>query len=109
MRGKYGEVFKFQPALQHDRWYCVETYCKLNTPGIDGRLGKKDGVLRAWIDGRLAFEKTDIRFRDVDWLRIETLWMNVYHGGTRPAPGDLHLYIDNVIIARQPIGLLKEQ
>ena len=58
-------------------------------------------------DGRLAFEKTDIRFRDVDKLKIEQIWMNVYHGGTKPSPYDQHLFIDNVVIAKKYIGLRK--
>jgi hypothetical protein len=107
MKGKYGEVLKFTPPLQYDRWYCVEMYCKLNTPGKDGRPGNKDGVLKTWIDGKPAFERTDLRFRDVGRLKIESVWVNVYHGGTRPAPEDLHLYLDDLVIAHQPIGPAK--
>ena len=104
MRGKYGNTWKFKPPLQYDRWYCVEMYCKLNTPGKEVEPGRNDGILRAWIDGQLAFEKTDIRFRDVGKLKIDSVWVNVYHGGTTPAPRDLHLYLDNMVIARRPIG-----
>jgi hypothetical protein len=107
MRGKYGEHWSFQPRLEHGRWYCVEEYCKLNTPGEEGQPGKRDGILRGWIDGRPAFEKTDIRFRDVPALKIEEVWINVYHGGATPVPReDIHLYLDNVVISRQPIGPL---
>jgi hypothetical protein len=56
------------------------------------------------VDGKLVFEKTDIRFRDVPDLHIETLWMNVYHGGTKAADRDISLYIDNVVIAKKYIG-----
>jgi hypothetical protein len=106
MRGKYGENFRFSPRLEHGQWYCVEQYCQLNTPGDTGSRGQSDGILRGWIDGQLAFEKTDIRFRDVDALKIEEVWINVYHGGETPVPNqDIHLYIDNLIIARGPIGL----
>jgi hypothetical protein len=105
MRGKYGEHWQFTPRLAHGRWYCVEEYCKLNTPGAGGERGAKDGVVRGWIDGQLAFEKTDIRFRDVDTLKIEEVWVNVYHGGATAVPKeDIHLYIDNLVIARKPIG-----
>jgi len=107
MRGRYGENWRFQPRLQHGQWYCVEQYCKLNTPGQDGARGKNDGILRGWIDGQLAFEKTDVRFRDVDSLKIEEVWVNVYHGGETPVPSeDIHLYLDDLVIARQPIGPL---
>ncbi len=102
MKGQYGDVWIWQKDylgyLENNRWYSVEQYLKLNTPG------KKDGILRAWIDGRLAFEKTDIRFRKVKNLKIEQIWMNVYHGGKLPSPYDQHLFIDNVVIAKKYIG-----
>jgi hypothetical protein len=66
--------------------------------------GKNDGILRGWVDGRLAFEKTDVRMRDVSELKIERIWINIYHGGTWTADTDDHLFIDNVVIAKQYIG-----
>ncbi len=103
MKGKYGSHFEFTPKLVHGRWHTVKMHCKLNTPGVDGGRGRNDGVLRGWIDGRLAFEKTDLRFRDVASLKIENIWMNVYHGGATPVPNqDIHLYLDNVVISREP-------
>ena len=102
MEGRYGNIWLWQDDyrgfLETDRSYSIEQHVKLNTPG------EKNGVLRAWVDGRLAFQKSDIRFRNVDKLKIEQVWMNVYHGGTRPSPYDQHLYIDNVVIARSYIG-----
>ena len=107
MPGTYGDIWIWENGyrgfLQNNRWYAVEQHLKLNRPG------EKDGVLRAWVDGRLAFEKSDIRFRHSDRLKIEQVWMNVYHGGTKPSPYDQHLYIDNVVIARQYIGPMKAQ
>jgi len=98
----YGDVWHWERAqlgvLQNNRWYCLEQQVKLNTPG------RKDGIFRAWIDGVLAFEKTDVRLRDVPHLRIQKIWMNVYHGGTEVSPHDQHLYIDNVVVARRYIG-----
>jgi len=102
MRGRYGSSWdwgiKDRGVLRHERWYCVQEYCRLNTPG------RRDGVLRAWIDGQPAFEKTDIRFRDVPDLKIEQIWFNVYHGGSWVPKADIHVYFDNVVIARKPIG-----
>ena len=73
----------------------------MNTPTLN------DGVLRAWVDGRLAFEKTDLRFRDIEALKVEEVWMNVYHGGTAPSPHDQHLYVDNLVIASSYIGPMR--
>ena len=99
MRDKYGDDLIFTPRLEHGRWYRVEMHCKLNTPG------RNDGVLRGWIDGAPAFERSDLRFRDVDSLKIEEVWVNVYHGGEEPVPGkDIHLDLDNLVISRRPIA-----
>lgn len=85
-------------ALEKNRWYAVEQQVRMNTPG------EKNGVLRAWIDGQLVFDKTNLRYRDTPELRIESVWMNVYHGGTQPAHKDLTLFIDNVVVAKKYIG-----
>jgi hypothetical protein len=87
--------------LENNRWYAVEQYVKLNNPGV------RDGVVRAWIDGRQVLEKTTILFRHTRDLKIENVWMNIYHGGTTTSPLDMALYIDNVVIARRYIGPIK--
>jgi hypothetical protein len=102
MRGRYGSNWVWdrdeRGFLENNRWYCIEQYVKLNTPG------QSDGILRGWVDGELAFEKTDIRFRSVDRLKIEAVWINVYLGGTWTAEQDHHLYLDEVVISKRPIG-----
>lgn len=84
--------------LENYRWYCIEQYVKLNTPG------KNDGILRAWVNGKRVLDKRDIRFRDTAQLKIERVWMNVFHGGTTASHQDQHLYIDNIVVAHQYIG-----
>lgn len=107
MEGSYGDVFIWNEnwgaegyggILQRNHWYCLEQYLRMNT------VGQHDGVLRAWVDGRLSFERTDFSYRTVESLLIEEIWLNVYHGGTDPSPYDQHLYIDNIVIAASYIG-----
>lgn len=102
MEGQFGDNENYLDhcggVLDKNRWYSVEQYVQLNTPG------ENDGIIRAWVDGRLVEEKTDWRWRDVDTLRIEEVWMNVYHGGTDTAPQDLVLYIDNVVVSHAYVG-----
>jgi hypothetical protein len=102
MKGRYGSNWTWDREnrghLENNRWYCIEQYAKMNTPG------KNDGILRGWVDGQPAFEKTDVRMRDADTLRIEAVWLNLYLGGSWVAKSDHHLYIDNVVIAREYIG-----
>ena len=104
MEGTYGDIHLYTDGcrglIDRNRWYSVEQYVRLNTPE------NNDGVIRAWIDGRMAYEKTDWRFRTVDTLRIEQIWMNVYHGGSATVDRDVHLFVDNVVIAQQYVGPL---
>ncbi len=106
MEGQYGDVVLWtmdcRGVLERNRWYSVEQYLKMNTPG------QSDGVIRAWIDGRLAYEATDWKFRTVDSLKIEQVWMDFYHGGAGVPDHDIHLYIDNVVIATRYIGPMAE-
>ncbi len=98
----YGQHFVWEindrGYLEKNRWYCVEMYIKLNTPK------KNDGILRGWIDGDPAYERTNLRFRDTPDLKIETIWLNLYHGGSPAAPSDQVMFIDNIVIAREYIG-----
>jgi Disaggregatase related repeat len=89
--------------LLRNQWYCIEQYFRVNT------VGASDGEIKTWVDGELAFHRTGIRVRDIPDIKIEKVWMSVYHGGTSPAGEDLHLYIDNVVIARRYIGPLRTQ
>lgn len=102
MSGSYGEHWLWSRGalgvLTNNRWYAIEQFVKLNTPG------RPDGILRVWIDGRLALERRNIQYRNTADLKIDRIWMNVYHGGTSAAPTPLHLFIDNVVIAKKYIG-----
>lgn len=87
-------------VLRKNRWYAIEQHVRLNTPG------KADGVFEAWVDGRLVYRNLAVLYRDVPELRIETAWMNLYHGGSKPAAADMTAYIAAVVIARSYIGPL---
>lgn len=88
--------------LARNRWYSVEQYVQMNDPG------KANGILRAWIDGYLVFERTDLGFRNTPEIRIENAWFNVYHGGLAKPPSEMSVYLDNVVISTDYIGPLIE-
>lgn len=102
MKTQYGDNWVWKrdgfAGLENNRWYGIEQYVRLNTPG------RNDGILRGWVDGKLVFEKADVRMRDTPALKIETVWLNLYHGGTWTATADHHLYIDDVVVSHAPIG-----
>ncbi|WP_160168103.1 polysaccharide lyase [Rhodopirellula sallentina] len=102
MVGNYGDNWVwcrgYRGYLENERWYCIEHHIRLN------EIGKSDGLIEGWIDGRLAFRKADVRFRTIDTLKIQNVWMNVYHGGVEPSPYDQDLFFDNLVVARKYIG-----
>ena len=102
MSGQFGSGFSWTDGcsngLNKNQWYAIEYYVRVNTPG------QRNGILRGWIDDKLVMEKTDLRFDDTGDFKIERVWMNVYHGGAKVAPQDMHLFIDNVVVSQEPIG-----
>lgn len=95
----YGDHWTWPGALlERNRWYSIEQRIKLNSPNAS------DGILQVWLDGRQIVERKNIRYRSVDRLHIEDVWINVYHGGVAVSPHDQHVFIDNVVVARNYIG-----
>ena len=64
-------------GLVNGTWYLVELYVKMNTPG------QANGISRAWINGELKYEKTNMEYRLVghDNLHVRTVWLNIHAGG----------------------------
>lgn len=87
-------------GLERYRWYAIETYVRMNTPG------QSDGILRGWVDDKLAYEKTNVRFRDVghDNLHARLIWLNIYKGGSQGNCENGQLFYDNMVVAQQRIG-----
>lgn len=102
MEGHFGDARTWRRHaagfLEFDREYAIETYVRLNT------VGEHDGIVRGWVNGVLAYERTGLMFRTVDDLKIETLWLNIYHGGTGNPAQDSICYLRDVVIAREYIG-----
>lgn len=106
-RGGYGDWIYCQPSffrkagLSRGKWYCLELMLKNNTPG------KKDGQIKAWLDGVQIGKIEKLRFRDVSTVKIRRLTVENYFGGgnvSDTSPKDQRIYIDNYIVSTKPIG-----
>jgi hypothetical protein len=94
--GSHGTGFFLDTPLQKGEVQTLGLEVVMNTPG------QADGIVRAWLDGHLALEKTDFRFRDVSDLQIDRIHFDTFFGGgdSSWAPtkdehidfGDLKLY-----------------
>ena len=104
--GDYGEDFEwtfggcprfFKPG----RWQCVETYVRMNTPG------KKDGIIRSWLDGEKSLEVTNLHFRDDADLKIDQFEFETFFGGGDPSwasSRDQHAWFDGFVLASNYVG-----
>lgn len=97
-------------TIPKNKWFEMEQYIKLNTVNADG-TGNKDGILRVWIDGRLAYENTEFRTRN--WpgnyegaknIKLYSLWLNLFNGGLLPANSKIDVYMANTVISKSYVG-----
>jgi hypothetical protein len=95
-QGECGDALWWPNAsLEQGRWHCVEGTVKMNTPG------QKNGYLRGWLDGKVAFTKTDIEYRRAGETNIgvSNMWHNIYFGGSWSTPNPLSLIYDQVVVS----------
>ncbi|HDH02732.1 MAG TPA: S-layer homology domain-containing protein [Actinobacteria bacterium] len=94
--GDCGENMLWGPGLiDHGRWACIEGRVSLND------LGQANGRLEGWLDGELAFQRTDLEFRraDGDSVRVREFWLNLFYGGNVSPASDLGITIDQLVIS----------
>lgn len=103
---KYGRILPWGNPLSTispGRWYCIEQRLKLNTPG------DSDGILEVWVDGVKILSETALMFRKSSELKIEKVWFNYYFGGVDKPKFPFNIYMDNIVIASEYIGPIKNQ
>jgi len=107
--GGYGDWVYCKPSffrkagLSRGKWYCIEVMLKNNTPG------KKDGQIKAWLDGAQIGKIEKLRFRDASVVKIRRFTVENYFGGDNvsdTSPKDQRIYIDNYVVSHKPIGCL---
>lgn len=118
----WGQRGGFGGMLYVNRWYCIETELKLNSVSSDAPGYTPDGELRAWLDGRLVYERTGMVFRALPLyapaadparirpcreLGVRALWFNWYHGGTTANSIDRSLFVTGLAWGRQYIGPMR--
>lgn len=88
-------------VLVRERWYAIELFIRMNTPG------RADGIVRGWVDGVLAYEKTDmvLRLPGHENLHVRTAWLDVYKGGEDGNCQDGDVWLDQLVLATDgPVG-----
>jgi hypothetical protein len=98
-RGLFGPAFVRRPDIvpERGRWYCFELMVQMNTPG------QRDGRVAFWVDGRLAGDFPNLRFRTVESLKINRVSIMIYESRS---DGPRRVWIDDVVVATSYIGPL---
>jgi hypothetical protein len=106
----YGSMFRLGSAcIRKGQWFCLEQQIKMNS--IVGPLDAQgngeavaDGVMRTWVDGVLASEITNLRWRRHPQMGIQGPWINWFYGGKQPSEVEMHYRMNHFAVARQYIG-----
>ncbi len=67
--GSSGEFEMTDEPIMMDEWNLIEGYVKCNS--YSSGSAQRDGIMRYWINGELAFERTELRMTTSDSNRIE--------------------------------------
>jgi len=98
---RYGDGMQWNGgALPKGQWVTVETRVKLNTPG------ERNGVVQGWMNGRKVLDRSGVRFRDTNNLKIDGLFFSTFFGGAdsswAPTKNE-HIDFDDFVISKSPI------
>ena len=81
------------------RWYCFEMMVKCNEPG------KKDGEQALWIDGKEIMRTKDMRWRDIDALKVTMLMFGNYSSRARY---ERTYWMDDIVVSTEYVGPMAE-
>ncbi|MDA3892699.1 MAG: Ig-like domain-containing protein [Salinivirgaceae bacterium] len=93
-----------QVKFKKGAWNHVELYYKLNTPG------QNDGIMRGWLDGKLAIDITDhgdYRQPGEGDIKMNIIYLSTFFGGTDETfqpQKDEYAYFDDIIVSTSRIG-----
>ncbi|MCF6188918.1 MAG: hypothetical protein L3J51_00400 [Cocleimonas sp.] len=94
---QFGEIMEWDmKKLELGKWHTIKTTVRINVPG------KRNGMIKSWLDGKLVLNKNDMRFRNTNKLLIDRFMFAVFFGGGDPswAPRtDQHLFLDEFVIS----------
>lgn len=104
LKGGYnGLLYDSKEVLfRDDRWHCVEAFYRLNSLDLKRDKPVADGEARAWFDGRLVVERSDLVFRSTDFpnMKINQLLLAPYFGPGL-LPHEQTLWIDELSLGRR--------
>lgn len=112
LQGGYnGTFYDSATALfTDDQWHCIEACFKLNTLDLSKDQPNRDGVVRAWFDGQLVIERTNVILRSTDFPKMKfNQFLMAPYFGPGLLPHAQKLWIDELAVGRKRIGPLPDR
>lgn len=107
-------AYPYEFRFRTEHFYKIKQFIKMNSlPDVTADIakhdslqetfqGNRDGELKIWVDDKLLLDCTNIRFRDVPELAIDSLIFSTFFGGNTPEssahPHDETIYFDDFIV-----------
>ena len=66
--------------FESGRWYHLRHRVVMNS--VVNGVGQNDGIVQAWLDGKLVLDLNNIRFRDIETLKIDGFYFSTFFGGS---------------------------
>ena len=111
LKGGYnGQMFDSAKAVfTDDQWHCVEALYTLNSLNLKDDQPVADGVVRAWFDGELVVDRTDVVLRSTDFPKMKfNQFLLTPYFGPGLLPHEQTLWIDELTVATKRLGPLKK-
>ena len=88
-----------------DAWHCVEAMFRLNSLDLERDRPNADGIVRAWFDGKLVVERTDVILRSTDFpdMKFNQFLLAPYFGPGL-LPHEQTLWIDELAVGTERLG-----
>ncbi|MBI3857379.1 MAG: hypothetical protein HY293_16955 [Planctomycetes bacterium] len=112
LKGGYNaQTFDSAKALfTDDQWHCVEAQYTLNSLDLKADKPVADGVVRAWFDGDLVVEKTDVLLRSTDFPKMKfNQFLLTPYFGPGLLPHEQTLWIDDLAVSTKRLGPLPKE
>jgi hypothetical protein len=75
----YGNSEGWNFTLQSGKWYTITIRMVMNTIGENG--GNNDGLMEGFVDGKLYCQMPNMRFRNLESIKIDVLEITSFFGG----------------------------
>ncbi len=107
LRGGYNGTFhdSKDSLFSDDKWHCVEAMFRLNTLDLKRDRPNADGIVRAWFDGRVVIDRTDVILRSTDFPNMKfNQFLLAPYFGPGLLPHEQTLWIDELTVGTGRLG-----